>query len=186
MKNTILSSSTFLMLLFAQTTLAVSPPSVPLTAKQEASIAQILKEIQILAQSNVIVKAVVNRNKEMPPEYVNLTNDAWKRLPVIAPIIKDIIANEVSAFLRSKRTIQISEMFVSAADGTKVAFLEKTTRWNHSGREKHDVPMTGKNWKGPAEFDESSGTNQIQLAVPIISGDKPIGSLVVGVAVARL
>ena len=38
----------------------------------------------------------------------------------------------------------ISEAFVSAADGTKVDFLSKTTWWIHKGKPKHDVPMTAR------------------------------------------
>ena len=66
------------------------------------------------------------------------------------------------------------------------AFLSKTSNWNHKGKPKHDVPMAGKMWQGPLEVDESRGIKQIQIAVPVSDGDKPIGSLVVGISVTKL
>ena len=38
----------------------------------------------------------------------------------------------------------------------------------------------------PVEVDESSGMQQIQLAVPVLDGGKPIGSLVVGISITKL
>jgi hypothetical protein len=46
--------------------------------------------------------------------------------------------------------------------------------------------MTGKNWQGPVEVDESSGQQQLQVSVPVLDGGKPIGSLVVGLSVTKL
>ena len=75
---------------------------------------------------------------------------------------------------------------MSGADGTKVAFLAKTTSWSHKGRDKHQIPMSGKTWYGPMEVDESSGIQQIQVGIPVLDGGKPIGSIVVGLSVAKL
>jgi hypothetical protein len=80
----------------------------------------------------------------------------------------------------------VSEAFLSGADGFKVAFLSKPTNWSHKGKPKHDVPMTGKTWQGPVEVDESTGTQQVQVAVPVKDGGKVIGSLVVGLSVDKL
>jgi hypothetical protein len=80
----------------------------------------------------------------------------------------------------------VSEAFVSGADGGKVAFLGKTSNWSHKGKPKHDQPMSGKTWQGQVEVDESSGLQQVQVAVPVLDGGKPIGSLVVGLSVGKL
>jgi hypothetical protein len=93
---------------------------------------------------------------------------------------------DAAEFLKSKKTEAISEAFVSDAQGNKVGFLAKTSNWNHKGKPKHDVPMTGKTWQGPVELDESTGLQQVQVAVPVLEGDKPVGSLVVGLAVSKL
>ncbi len=46
--------------------------------------------------------------------------------------------------------------------------------------------MTGKMWQGPIELDESSGLKQLQIAVPVVDGGKPIGSPVVGLSISKL
>ena len=46
--------------------------------------------------------------------------------------------------------------------------------------------MTGKTWQGPVEVDESSGVQQVQVAVPVLDGGKPIGTLVVGISISKL
>ncbi len=52
---------------------------------------------------------------------------------------------------------------------------------------KFDVPFSsGKSWQGQPEFDESSQTHQIQVSVPVLSGAKPVGVLVVGVSLTKL
>jgi hypothetical protein len=88
--------------------------------------------------------------------------------------------------LKSKKTDAVSEAFLSGSDGNKVAFLAKTSSCCHKGKAKHDDPMAGKTWQGPVEVDESTGLQQVQVAVPVLEGDKPIGSLVVGLSIAKL
>ena len=73
-----------------------------------------------------------------------------------------------------------------STDGTKAAFLSKTTGWSHKGKPKHDLPMSGKSWQGPVEVDESTGLQQVQVAVPVLDGGKPVGSLVVGLSLSKL
>jgi hypothetical protein len=77
-------------------------------------------------------------------------------------------------------------MFVSGANGAKVAFLSKTTSFFHKGKPKHDMPMTGKIWVGEIEVDESTGAKQVQIAVPVLDGKTPIGTIVVGLSVTKL
>jgi hypothetical protein len=46
--------------------------------------------------------------------------------------------------------------------------------------------MAGKTWIGPVEVDESTGLQQVQVALPVLDGGKPIGSIVLGLSVAKL
>ena len=105
---------------------------------------------------------------------------------MLDPFVRGFSKNDAATFLKSKKTDVIAEAFVSAADGRKVAFLAKTSGWSHKGKPKHDVPMTGKTWQGAVEVDESSGVQSVQVAVPVMDGGKPIGSVVVGLAIAKL
>lgn len=65
-------------------------------------------------------------------------------------------------------------------------FLSKPSNWSHQGKPKHDEPMAGKTWQGGIELDESTGLQQIQIGVPVLEGDKPIGWLVVGFSISKL
>jgi hypothetical protein len=102
------------------------------------------------------------------------------------PLVRSFTKNEAAVFLKSKKGEVISEAFVSGADGLKVAFLSKPTNWSHKGKPKHDQPIAGKIWQGAVELDESTGLQQVQVAVPVLDAGKPIGSLVVGLSLSKL
>lgn len=136
-----------------------------------------------LAADPLIVEGVKKYNAAPAS---TMTNDAWKKLTIISPEVKALIKSDVGVYLKQKKTEAVTEMFLNGADGGKVAFLSKTTSWNHKGKAKHDEPMAGKNWIGPVEVDESSGAEQIQVALPVLDGKKPIGSLVIGFGIAQL
>ncbi len=142
--------------------------------------------IKAWAADPVIVAAVKALNASAPPDYAAMTNEKWSELSILDPFVRAFTRNEVAAVLKGKKTDEVSEAFVSAANGMKVAFLSKTTSWIHKGKPKHDVPMTGKSWQGKLETDESTGVQQIQLSVPVLDAGKPIGSLVVGFAISKL
>ncbi len=79
------------------------------------------------------------------------------------------------------------EAFLSAAQGEKVAFIEKTTSYIHKGAPKFDVPFGSlKAWQGQPEFDESSQSHQIQISVPVLAEGKAVGVLVVGINLSKL
>jgi hypothetical protein len=115
-----------------------------------------------------------------------MTQDKWKGLSVLDPLVRGFAKNDAAVLLKSKQGSVVTESFLSGSDGTKVAFLSKPTNWSHKGKDKHESPMSGKTWQGPVETDESTGQRQLQVAVPVLDGGKPIGSLVVGLGVSKL
>lgn len=164
----------------------VNSSAAELSPALQAKLDSKVKEIQEWAASPILVNAVVNRNKEAAPETVSMTQDQWKVITLLDPLLKRFTKNEAADFLKSKRGEVVTEAFLSAADGTKVAFLSKTTSWSHKGKPKHEQPMQGKVWQGPIEVDDSSGARQIQLSVPVLNDGKPAGSLVVGLSIGKL
>jgi hypothetical protein len=152
----------------------------------QAKIDAKIKEISTWAADPVVIDAVRAHNAAMPAEQAALNQDKWRALTVLDPIVRGFTKNPAGQFLKSHKDAVVAEAFVSDAGGNKVAFIAKTTNWNHQGKPKHDVPMTGKTWQGPVEMDESSGQQQLQVAVPVLDGGKPIGSLVVGLSIAAL
>jgi hypothetical protein len=145
-----------------------------------------LQEIVAWAADPAVVAAVRAHNSAMPAEQAALNQDKWRAMTVLDPIVRGFTKNPAADVLKAKKSEVVTEAFVSDAAGTKVAFLAKTSNWSHKGKEKHDVPMTGKTWQGPVEVDESSGQQQLQVGVPVLDGGKPIGSLVVGLSVTKL
>jgi hypothetical protein len=140
------------------------------------------------AASPVIVNAVLEQNRRGP--LAGMDNAKWKITRRSDPTVTALQANAAGQFLKTKLNESqgaVSEAFLSAAQGEKVAFVEKTTWYIHRGMPKFDVPFgTGKAWQGQAEFDESSQTYAIQISVPVLTDGKPIGALVVGVNLSYL
>jgi uncharacterized protein YdbL (DUF1318 family) len=157
-----------------------------LEAAVQTKVEEQIKLIQTWANDPAIVKAVKEHNAAVPADHAAMTQEKWKALPVLDPFVRSFTKNEAATALKSKKNDFVAEAFLSDANGLKVAFLSKTSNWSHKGKDKHDVPMTGKSWQGPAEIDESTGLLQVQVSVPVLEDGKPIGSLVVGLSVSKL
>ncbi len=157
-----------------------------LDAAAQAKVDQKLAEVLAWASDPVIVNAVKAQNASTPADAAAMTQDKWASASIMDPFVRSFTKNDVGQFLKSKKDDVVSEAFVSDAAGLKVGFISKTTNWSHKGKPKHDQPMAGKIWQGPVETDASTGLLQIQLAVPVLDGGKPVGSLVVGLSLAKL
>ncbi|MBI3811296.1 MAG: hypothetical protein HY283_03695 [Nitrospirae bacterium] len=162
-------------------TFEITPPVQSQLDKQKTEIAS-------WASDPVIVKEVQQQNKKGPLPGMN--NDTWKTTRRSDPVVKTFQDNPAGRFLKAKLEQEgsiFNEAFLSAAQGEKAAFVEKTTFYIHKGKPKFDVPFTtGKSWQGEPEFDESSQTYAVQISTPVLSEGKPIGVLVVGVNLSFL
>ena len=157
-----------------------------LTPAQKAKVEAKMKDLKALGTDPKVIAAVKAYNANPPAESKAMTNDKWKGLTVLDPYVRSFSKNDLAAYLKSKKDDSITEEFVSGADGSKVAFLSKTTNWTHKGKDKHEVPMKGQTWIGPAELDESTGAQQVQIGLPVLDGGKAIGSIVIGIGVNSL
>jgi hypothetical protein len=140
------------------------------------------------AEAPVVVQTVLEQNRKGP--IVGMDNARWKTTRRTDPVITAFQMNSAGQFLKAKLDESrelFTEAFLNAAHGEKTAFVEKTTSYIHQGQAKFDVPFTtGKPWQGQGEFDESTQTYAIQLAVPVLAEGKSIGALVVGVNLSQL
>jgi hypothetical protein len=140
------------------------------------------------AANPTVVKAVLAQNEKGP--IAGMDNPKWKTVRRSDNLIRGLQNNDAAEFLKAeaaKTPDTYSEAFLSASQGEKVAFFEKTTSYIHKGAAKFDVPFnTGKVWQGQPEFDESSQTHQIQVGVPVVSGGRAVGVLVVGLNLTKL
>lgn len=153
---------------------------------QQAKIDAVVAEIKTWAADPTIVAAVVAHNTQLPPDHAAITQDKWKSLSVLDPFVRGFSKNDAGTTLKAKKAAWTTEIFLSDAKGLKVAFLAKPSGWSHAGKPKHDVPMTGKTWQGTVETDESTGLQQLQVSVPVLRDGQPVGSLVVGLGLAKL
>jgi hypothetical protein len=159
----------------------------PLTAQQQASLDGRKKVIAKWAARPVVVKAVKAINEKGP--LPDMTNATWAALRPEDAIVVSFQKSPAGLWLAKKLEDSkglFSEAFLNGAKGEKVAFASKTTSYIHAGSPKFDVPMTGKTWQGEPEMDASSKVYSVQISTPVLDGDKPIGVLVVGVAVDKL
>jgi hypothetical protein len=152
----------------------------------QAKIDHWIAEAKQWAADPEIVKAVVAQNAQLPAGFAEMTQEKWESLTDNDPFVRALTRNAAAQLLRAKRTDEITEAFLSDGNGLKVAFLTKTTNWSHKGKPKHEVPMAGKPWQGKLELDKSSGARQVQVSVPVLEGEKPVGSLVIGVSLSAL
>jgi hypothetical protein len=181
------TSRNVLAALAASVLLAVSPAAAQsLSPDMKAKVDARLRELQAWSADAAFVSAVKAFNGAPPAEAAGMTEEKWKALSLLDPVVRSFTRNPLGVTLKARKAPQIAEIFVSGANGGKVAFLSKPTSWCHKGKPKHDMPMAGKVWYGPVETDESTGQLQVQVAVPVLDGSKPIGSIVVGLSVAKL
>lgn len=153
----------------------------------QASVIKKIKEVQSWAADPAIVSEVKAYNAGKSLQAASMDQAKWTGTSVIDPFVRSLTKTPAAQVLKAKRGDDVvSEAFVSGADGGKVAFLGKPTNWSHLGKPKHDLPMSGIGWLGDVEVDELSGVRQVQVAVPVLDRCKPIGSLVVGLSIAKL
>jgi len=168
-------------MLLVSATLWAAPP-----ADVQAQVDKEKAALVYLSTDPTVVAEVKAANATPAPEGKDMTNDKWKDLTVVSPEVKAFSKNKLATYIKSKKPAEVSEVFVNAADGTKVAFLSKTSSWTHKGKPKHDNAMANKAWTGDVEVDESTGKKQVQFSIPVLDGGKPIGSIVIGISLADM
>jgi len=139
------------------------------------------------AASPVLVAAVKAQNKSGP--LPGMTNGKWRSLKPNDAIVQTLQQNAASMWLAKKLGASnglYREAFLSAAKGEKAAFATKPTSYLHANDEKFEKAMTGQSWQGKPEFDKSSRSHVVQISTPVLDRGKPIGVLVVGVAMKTM
>lgn len=149
-----------------------------LSAEKKTALDKQIEALKAITSDKIIIDAVKASNSN--PDGKEMTQEKWAKLTVLDPMVRGFTKNPTAEVIRKLKNAIVTEAFLNNSSGTKVAFLAKTSSWSHKGKAKHEDPMSGKNWIGKPEVDESSGKLQIQVAVPVRDGTTVIGSLVVG------
>jgi hypothetical protein len=149
------------------------------------------KTVASWAADKAVVLAVAEQNKKGPLE--GMDNKKWKTLrrrgAEIDPFTTNDAAKRLAELAKATNGV-VSEAFLNAQKGEKVAFLEKTSSYLHAGAAKFDVPFQKlQAWQGEPEFDESSQTYAVQISVPVLDpadAKKAVGALVVGLNLTQM
>src|SRR5262249_9293746 len=149
--------------------------SFEITPAVQAELDTQTKGLGAWAADRVVVGAVKEQNARGP--IAGMDNGKWKTVRRSDPIVQGLAGNPAGQFLRKKIDASggtLDNVFLNGAQGEKVAFAEKTISYIHRGQEKFDVPMsTGKPWRMTKPwFDESLKAFAIQVAVPVLDGNK--------------
>jgi len=148
-----------------------------------------IKQLARLSTDPQVVSAVRAHNATpLSAEAKAMTNEQWHNLSLFDPFVRSVAKSPLSEYLKTVKSTDdtIAKVFVSGADGFKVGFDAKTEHWTHKGMPKHELPMTGQTWIGPVKLDDSTGLVLIQVGLPVLDNDKPIGSIVFGLRAEKL
>jgi hypothetical protein len=173
-RSRLLAIGASLLFILAQSASALTPSEI------RARVQLAVHDYHWVSTDPKIVEAVRAYNANKPAAAQAMTDEKWKSLPLLDEFVRALSKNPLAEYLKSKKTPVTAELFVNGADGTKVAILNKPTNWSHKGKEKHEVPMTGKTWIGTPEVDQSTGTEEVQAGLPVLDNGKPIGSVIIG------
>jgi hypothetical protein len=67
-----------------------------------------------------VVAAIKEYNASPPAEYRAMTNDKWKSLTVLDPLVRALSKNALAEYLKTKKDDSAAELFVSGADGGRL------------------------------------------------------------------
>ncbi|MDJ0778149.1 MAG: PDC sensor domain-containing protein [Gammaproteobacteria bacterium] len=148
---------------------------------------------QHMALNPSIVRAVESQNNEqIALAEIKRRDDEWKNADG-APIalIRDVTGNRVARYFqrRVENNSAIDEVFLTDNQGANVAAFPPTSDYWQGDEEKWTASYNNGNgvvFIGPLEFDDSTQKTQVQISAPILSQDRTVGVLVLGVSVDYL
>jgi hypothetical protein len=159
------------------------------TPEMKAKLEIKIRQLRAYSTDPQMVSAVKAHNATpASAEAKAMTNEQWHNLTLLDPFVRAVAKSPLSEYLKTVKSKDesIAKVFVSGADGLKVGFDAKTEHWTHKGMPKHELPMSGQTWIGPAKVDDSTGLLLIQVGLPVLDGEKPIGSIVFGIRAEKL
>ncbi len=146
-----------------------------------------------MALNPAIVRAVESQNGEqLALAEIQRRDEAWKNAGgELTELIKNITENPVAQYFRRRveNNTAIHEVFLTDNQGANVAAYPPTSDYWQGDEEKWTASYNDGNgvvFIGPLEFDESTQKTQVQISAPIVSRDRAVGVLVLGVSVDYL
>jgi len=147
-----------------------------------------IETVEELAANDAVLRAVREHNaRKLALDEIRTRDREWINTNELTPFKQSIQDCEVGRYFRSLVTFQQSiyaEAFLTGNQGATIAAYPITTDYWQGDESKwtdafHDG--TGAVYVGPVEFDKSSKSNSVQIAVPVMDAGRAIGVLIVGV-----
>jgi hypothetical protein len=140
-----------------------------------------------------IVRAVESQNgQQLALAEIKRRDEEWKNAgDNPTALVKNITGNSVAQYFqrRVENNSAIDEVFLTDNQGANVAAFPPTSDYWQGDEEKWTASYNngrGVVFIGPLEFDESTQKTQVQISAPIVSRNRTIGVLVLGVSVDYL
>ncbi len=140
-----------------------------------------------------IIRAVEAQNgSDLPLAEIKRRDESWKAAKDNPnALIRETTQNDVARYFqrRVENNSAIDEVFLTDNQGANVAAYPPTSDYWQGDEEKWTASYNrgqGIVFIGPLEFDESTQKTQVQISAPVISQDKTVGVLVLGVSVDYL
>ena len=142
------------------------------------------------AQDPTIVDAIKNANTTFKTQsHINAVDKEWQDYSGISPLMLSMLESEAAKKLLSfeSSASYYQEIFITDKFGTNVAMTAKTSDyWQGDEKKFTQCFNKGEATISSQEFDKSAQKNLIHISIPVISGSKVIGVMVVGVSPSSL
>ncbi len=146
-----------------------------------------LADIEWLAAQPNVVNAVLNHNaKELTQDLIKYRDLEWVSSNRLTPLKQEVIYGKLGSFLRGMiGTGDVySEFIVTDKRGVNVGCYPETSDYWQGDEQKWVAAFNqgkGAKYIGKTEFDQSTQSRSIQVAVPIYDKEQVIGVLIAGI-----
>ena len=143
-----------------------------------------------MAYNPIVIRAVEAQNgQNVSLAEIKKRDESWKNAGSSSnALIREITKNEIARYFqrRVENNSAIDEVFLTDNQGANVAAYPPTSDYWQGDEDKWTLSFNDGNGKvfiGPLELDESTNKTQVQISAPIVSNEKTIGVLILGVSV---
>lgn len=161
----------------------------------QAELQELLKDriegLKFLTKNALLLDAVREQNRQgMTLDEIKKIDAEWRA--GTSPLIEELQTTKVGSFLKNivvQQSGVYNEVFLTDAQGANVATYPATSDYWQGDEEKFTAAFAngeGKVFVGPAEFDESTKSNAVQISVPMLYNNEAVGVLVIGVKISAL
>lgn len=170
-------------LVFAANVAAPLPAHAELPPAAQAQVEKYKKKLVEWAKNPLVVGAVKQANASEPAP--GMSNAKWESLPDNDAAVMAVLTNPAGKLLTElEADTGISKLYLRDSRGNIIAASNKPLLYSIASRPAMTTMTTGQPWaQKEVKPDPTTQVKSVQLAVPVMDGDKPIGVLHTGVTI---